>query len=161
MPANTKLKVLPYLAISLVLLAADQFSKAWALSELEAFQPKPFIGDVLKFYLVWNDSAAFSIGFGATWIFTIISSLAALVIIWILLRTRVTVWRTTLAILLAGVVGNLIDRLFRDPGFPIGHVVDFLQLPFGFPVFNVADICITGSMTAVVILIMRGKKLWS
>lgn len=161
MASKAKLKVLPYLAISFVLLAADQSSKAWALSELEAFQAKPFIGDVLKFYLVWNDSAAFSIGFGATWIFTIISSLAALVIIWILFRTRVNVWRITLAILLAGVVGNLIDRLFRDPGFPIGHVVDFLQLPFGFPVFNVADICITGSMTAVVILIMRGKKLWS
>ncbi|MEY4451574.1 MAG: hypothetical protein RLZZ380_695, partial [Actinomycetota bacterium] len=44
---------------------------------------------------------------------------------------------------------------------PAGHVVDFLQLPFGFPVFNVADICITGSMTVVVILIMRGNKLWS
>jgi lipoprotein signal peptidase len=38
-------------------------------------------------------------------------------------------------------------------------VVDFLQLPFGFPVFNVADICITGSMTMVVIFTMRGKKL--
>jgi signal peptidase II len=61
--------------------------------------------------------------------------------------------------LLGGIVGNLIDRLTRSPGFPEGHVVDFLQLPFGFPVFNVADICITFSMTSVVILVMRGVKL--
>jgi signal peptidase II len=154
-------KLVPYLLVSASLLAADQLSKAWALAELEAFQGQPFIGDVLKFYLVWNDSAAFSIGFGVTWIFTIISSLAAIVIVWILFKTRVAVWRITLAILLAGVLGNLTDRLFRSPGFPAGHVVDFLQLPFGFPVFNVADICITGSMTVVVILIMRGNKLWS
>jgi signal peptidase II len=113
----------------------------------------------LKFYLVWNDSAAFSIGFGATWIFTIISSLATLVIVWLLVKARDNSWRVTLAILLAGVMGNLADRLFRDPGFPVGRVVDFLQLPFGFPVFNVADICITGSMTMVVIFTMRGKKL--
>jgi signal peptidase II len=66
-----------------------------------------------------------------------------------------------LSILLAGVVGNLSDRLFRAPGFPVGKVVDFLQLPLNFPVFNVADICITGSMTAVVILVMRGTKLGS
>jgi signal peptidase II len=63
--------------------------------------------------------------------------------------------------LLAGVTGNLADRLFREPGFAVGKVVDFLQLPFNFPVFNVADICITGSMTVVVILVMRGIKLGS
>ncbi|MEY4452062.1 MAG: hypothetical protein RLZZ380_1183, partial [Actinomycetota bacterium] len=113
-------KLVPYLLVSASLLAADQLSKAWALAELEAFQGQPFIGDVLKFYLVWNDSAAFSIGFGVTWIFTIISSLAAIVIVWILFKTRVAVWRITLAILLAGVLGNLTDRLFRSPGFPAG-----------------------------------------
>ena len=157
--ANNKLY--PYLLVTGALLAADQLTKAWALSTLTAFQGQPFIGDLLKFYLVWNDSAAFSIGFVVTWIFTIISSIAAIVIVWILFKTRANVWRITLAILLAGVLGNLSDRLFRSPGFPVGHVVDFLQLPLGFPVFNVADICITGSMSMVVILIMRGIKLWS
>jgi signal peptidase II len=152
-------KGLPYLILTLVLLAVDQASKAWALATLPPFQGKPFIGELLKFYLVWNDSAAFSISFGATWIFTIISSVATLVIIWLLFRTKSKAWRWTLAILLAGVTGNLADRLFREPGFAVGKVVDFLQIPFNFPVFNVADICITGSMTVVVILVMRGIKL--
>jgi len=159
MAKRSTLKLTPFFALSLALLLADQLSKMWALDNLQPYVGVPFIGDVLKLYLVWNDSAAFSIGFGATWIFTLISSIAALVILVLLLKTKSNVWRVTLSILWAGVIGNLIDRLFREPGFPSGKVVDFLQLPFGFPVFNVADICITGSMTIVVILIMRGQKL--
>lgn len=154
-------KTIQYLILTVFLFAVDQGTKAWALATLPPFEGKPFIGEVLKFYLVWNDSAAFSLSLGATWIFTIISSVAALVVIWLMLRTTSKAWRLTLAVLLAGVVGNLADRLFRSPGFPIGKVVDFLQLPLNFPVFNVADICITGSMTAVVILVMRGVKLGS
>jgi signal peptidase II len=147
-------KTVQYLILTVVLFSVDQGTKAWALATLPPFEGKPFIGEVLKFYLVWNDSAAFSISFGATWVFTIISSIAALVVIWLILRTPSKAWRLTLAVLLAGVVGNLADRLFRSPGFPIGKVVDFLQLPFNFPVFN-------GSMTVVVILVMRGVKLRS
>jgi signal peptidase II len=159
MAKRSTLKLTPFFALSLALLLADQLSKMWALDNLQPYVGVPFIGDVLKLYLVWNDSAAFSIGFGITWIFTLISSLAALVILILILKTRSNIWRGTLSVLWAGVIGNLIDRLFREPGFPSGKVVDFLQLPFGFPVFNVADICITGSMTIVVILIMRGQKL--
>jgi len=159
MAKRSTLKLTPFFALSIALLLADQLSKMWALDNLQPYVGVPFIGEVLKLYLVWNDSAAFSIGFGVTWIFTLISSLAALVILVLILKTRSNLWRGTLSVLLAGVIGNLIDRLFREPGFPSGKVVDFLQLPFGFPVFNVADICITGSMTIVVILIMRGQKL--
>lgn len=154
-------KAVQYLFLTLVLFALDQGTKAWALATLTPYQGKPFIGELLKFYLVWNDSAAFSISLGATWVFTIISSVATLVIIWLILRTSSNAWRFTLAVLLAGVVGNLADRLFREPGFPVGKVVDFLQLPFNFPVFNIADICISGSMTIVVVLVMRGIKLGS
>lgn len=150
-----------YLILTVILFAVDQGTKAWALANLQPFQGKPFIGELLKFYLVWNDSAAFSLSLGATWVFTIISSVATLVIIWLLLRTPSKAWRFTLSILLAGVVGNLADRLFRAPGFPVGKVVDFLQLPFNFPVFNIADICISGAMTVVAVLVMRGVKLGS
>jgi signal peptidase II len=155
----SKVSPFPFLLLSVLLIAVDQATKIWALESLVPFSSRPFIGEVLKFYLVWNDSAAFSLSLGATWIFTIISSVAALVIIWLLLRTASKSWMVTLSVLLGGVVGNLADRLFREPGFPIGKVVDFLQLPFNFPVFNVADICITFSMTAVVVLVMRGVKL--
>ena len=152
-------KSAPFLVVTLALFAVDQLSKAWALSSLKPFTSVSFLGEVLKFYLVWNDSAAFSISLGATWVFTIVSTVATLVILYLLFKTKSTAWRVTLAVLLAGVIGNLSDRLFRAPGFPIGKVVDFLQIPFNFPIFNFADICITGSMTVVVILVMRGIKL--
>ena len=156
---SSRRSALAFLVLSVLLIAIDQATKIWALKTLVPFSSKPFIGEVLKFYLVWNDSAAFSLSLGATWVFTIISSVAALVIIWLLLRTHSKAWLWTLSVLLGGVVGTLADRLFREPGFPIGKVVDFLQLPFNFPVFNFADICITGSMSVVVILVMRGVKL--
>jgi len=51
--------------------------------------------------------------------------------------------------LLAGIVGNLIDRLFREPGPFHGHVIDFLQLPH-FAIFNVADMFITAAAVLVI-----------
>jgi signal peptidase II len=56
------------------------------------------------------------------------------------------------------VVGNLVDRVTREPGFPNGHVIDFLQLPFGFPIFNLADTSIVIAMSIVVVRILRGHK---
>ena len=52
---------------------------------------------------------------------------------------------------MAGISGNLHDRLFRAPGPLLGHVVDFIQLPH-FAIFNVADICITSAAVLVVLL---------
>ena len=46
-------------------------------------------------------------------------------------------------VLLGGITGNLIDRLVREPGFGIGHVVDYIQVPFNFPIFNIADMAIS------------------
>jgi len=60
-----------------------------------------------------------------------------------------------LGLLLAGAMGNLTDRIFRDPGVLRGHVVDFLELP-NWPVFNVADMCITTAAALVVIQSLRG-----
>ena len=57
--------------------------------------------------------------------------------------------------LLGGVLGNLTDRVFRDPAFLRGHVVDFLQLP-NWPVFNVADMCINIAAAVIVIQAVRG-----
>ena len=64
-------------------------------------------------------------------------------------------WAVALGLLLAGVAGNLADRLLRDPGPFRGHVVDFLALP-RWPVFNVADMCINVAGALVVVLLLRG-----
>lgn len=153
------MKSLRLISIALVVIVFDQASKIAAIALLDPGTAKPFIGEVLKFNLVRNDSAAFSIGNGQTWVFTAISALAALALLWFGPKMQTSSWRLLAAVLLGGVVGNLIDRVIREPGFPNGHVVDFLQLPFGFPIFNVADMAISFTMVIVVIRIMRGHKI--
>jgi signal peptidase II len=136
----------------------DQFTKALVI---ENFQPgvlSPMLGDVVQFNLVFNDSAAFSMGFGATWLLTTISSIAALAVIWYGKSVETKSWALIFGLALGGITGNLIDRLTRAPGFGIGEVVDFIQIPFNFPVFNIADSCIVIVACVTVIRIMRGDK---
>ena len=64
----------------------------------------------------------------------------------------------SLALLLAGIAGNLTDRFFRDPGPLRGHVIDFLELP-KWPIFNVADVCINVAALIIVIQSVRGVGL--
>jgi signal peptidase II len=62
-------------------------------------------------------------------------------------------------IFLGGVVGNLVDRLIREPSFGNGHVVDFIRIPFNFPVFNLADVFIVSMVILAVIRVYRGEDL--
>ena len=117
------------------------------------------LGDALGWYLTFNDSAAFSIGFGATWIFTIISAAAVLALIWFTPQMRTVGWASAAGLLLGGVTGNLIDRVSKTPGFPNGQVVDFIQIPFNFPIFNIADIFISCVMAFTVIRVFSGYKI--
>ncbi|MFM5904996.1 MAG: signal peptidase II [Micrococcales bacterium] len=158
-PAKQLSKWLRFFAPALAIIVLDQAAKQLALATLHPGVTVPFLGPVLGWHLVFNDSAAFSIGFGVTWIFTIISTVATLLLLWYGPRAKTTGWLILAGTLLGGVVGNLIDRLTRAPGFGVGQVVDFIKIPFGFPIFNIADsaICVVGAIT--VILISRGQKL--
>ena len=147
------------IAVAVLVIGADQFTKMLALTYLREGVGQPFLGDVVRLYLVRNDSAAFSIGFGQTWFFTLFSAIAVLVILWLGPKMRTRGWAANFGLLLGGVTGNLIDRLFREPGFPNGHVVDFLQIPFDFPVFNLADSAIVVAMSIIAIRIFRGHKI--
>jgi signal peptidase II len=147
------------LGLAVGIIAIDQITKAAALQNLQTFRRVPVLGDTLGWYLTFNDSAAFSLGFGATWFFTALSAVAVLAIIWFAPRMHSLSWAISAGILLGGVAGNLIDRLTKSPGFPNGQVVDFIQIPFNFPIFNFADICISGVMTLVVIRVFRGDKI--
>lgn len=147
------------LAVSWLVILVDQGTKYLAIENLEPYRPVNVLGDFLKFTLVYNDSAAFSIGFGRTWIFTILSSVATIVLLWLSRKIETRSWAIMAGVLLGGVVGNLIDRLARDPGFAVGHVVDFFQLPLGFAVFNVADIAIVTIASLTVIRVMRGDNI--
>jgi len=62
-------------------------------------------------------------------------------------------------LVLGGATGNLIDRLFREPGFANGHVVDFLQIPFNFPIFNLADSFVVIGVGLAIYRTLRGDEL--
>lgn len=115
------------------------------------------LGDVLQLHLVRNPGAAFSLASGMTWIFSILATGVVIFIIWFAGRIRSIAWAVVFGLLLAGVLGNLTDRLFREPGFGLGHVIDFVSTPWMIPaIYNVADICIVTSMILFMILTIRG-----
>lgn len=147
--------------LAVLVLAADQFTKHLALENLPYEQPVPVIGDFLIFYLVRNPGAAFSLGEEVTWIFTIALAAVAVVIVWLAAtRVKSRLWAVGLGLLLGGVLGNLTDRVLREPGFPVGHVIDFINTPWMMPaIYNVADIFIVSMMIGVALLVLVGLHL--
>jgi signal peptidase II len=116
----------------------------------------PILGEVLQFHFVKNSGAAFSLASGSTWFFSIVAAAVAIFIVWYARRIRSMAWAILFGMLLGGTLGNLTDRLFREPSFGLGHVVDFVQV-WGFPaIFNVADSFIVASMGLFIILSLRG-----
>ncbi|WP_285137960.1 signal peptidase II [Microbacterium sp. lyk4-40-TSB-66] len=147
--------------LAVLVLAADQLAKTVAIDTLPPERVVPVLGDALQFYLVRNPGAAFSLGEGVTWVFTIALAVVAGVIVFLAVRrVRSRLWAVVLGLLLGGVLGNLTDRLVRDPGFPVGHVVDFISTPWMMPaIYNVADIFIVSMMISVAILVLVGLRL--
>jgi signal peptidase II len=147
------------IVIALVAVAAyaiDQVSKYLVLTYLTLGESVPVIDGLLQFRLVKNPGAAFSIGDAYTWIFSILASLVTVFIIWFARRIKSFGWAVVFGLLLGGVLGNLTDRLFREPGFGVGHVIDFIQIPLLPAIFNVADSAIVVSMAIFMILTLRG-----
>lgn len=148
-----------FLSIALTVVLIDQLTKFLAVHFLNPYEPVSVLGEVLQFTLAFNSKAAFSIGPASTWVFTIISSLATLALLWFGPKFRTRDWLILGGFALGGVAGNLIDRLVRSPGFPNGHVVDFIQIPFNFPVFNIADMAITISAALIALKVIRGDRI--
>jgi len=146
--------------LAVFVLAADQFVKHLTITNLPLEQTVPVLGGFLQLFYVRNSGAAFSIGAGYTWIFTIALAVVACVIVWKAFAVRARLWAVVLGALLGGVLGNLTDRVFREPGFGVGHVVDMISMPWMLPaIFNVADIFIVSGMISIALLIITGLRL--
>ena len=138
----------------------DQLTKAWAVSTM---QPRIASGDgpiylvdpLLRLTYAENSGAAFGFGAGYTWVFTLVAIVVGVVIIRFARTITSLGWALALGGLLGGLLGNLIDRLTRPPSPGMGSVVDFIGLP-NFPIFNVADMSITFSAIAMIILAWKG-----
>ncbi|MDO5025587.1 MAG: signal peptidase II [Trueperella sp.] len=145
-----KKKLLPP-ALALAIVALDQITKQAAL-QLSPGQRIPVIGDFISFQLTFNSGAAFSLGSTVTALFTLIAALAVIAIP-VLLFTRETALSVRIigAMIWGGAAGNLIDRTLREPGFPNGHVIDFINYNNWF-IGNVADIFLVLALGAVLVM---------
>ena len=131
----------------------DFATKTWALSNFSS-DPQPVIGTILQFTLLKNSGAAFSFASGFTLIFSLLAIAVVATIIRFAGRITSRGWLTCAGLLLGGVLGNLTDRAFREPGFFLGHVIDWIQIP-NWPIFNIADIAISSAAFLAFIQTMR------
>ena len=143
--------------VALGIYALDQVSKYLVVANMAEGEIVRVLNDVLQLHFVRNPGAAFSLASGSTWIFSIIAAAVVVFIIWFARRIRSLTWGLVFGLLLGGVLGNLTDRLVREPSFGEGHVVDFLSTPWLIPaIYNVADMSIVTSMVIFMILTIRG-----
>ncbi len=156
-PSRARVRILLF-SVFAVLYAVDQVTKWLAVDRLTGKPDKELVGDLLMLHLTRNAGAAFSTGTGYTELFSALAIVAVLVVLWLSRRVQNFGWAIAFGLLLAGITGNLTDRMFRSPGVLRGHVVDFLMLPH-WPIFNVADMCINAAAALILVQAFRGIRL--
>lgn len=132
----------------------DLATKLWAVSTLSDRSNIKVIGDFLQLTLVRNPGAAFSVAEGATVFLTLFGFLVMAVIFYYSTRITSRGWSVVLGLAMGGILGNLVDRIFREPAVFRGHVIDWLQIP-NWPVFNIADTAIVAAAAISMILSLR------
>lgn len=132
----------------------DLATKIWAVSTLSQRSNVKVLGSFFQLTLLRNPGAAFSFAAGATIFLTIFAVLALLTILYFSPRITSKGWAVVLGLLMGGIIGNLVDRIFREPGVLRGHVIDWMQLPY-WPIFNIADSAIVFAALISVVLTAR------
>ncbi len=131
----------------------DFATKHWAISAFDS-QPQKILGDLLSFTLVRNSGAAFSFATGFSIFFALLALAVVVAVVYYAKQITSSGWQLTAGLLLGGVLGNLTDRIFREPGWLSGHVIDWIQIP-NWPVFNLADCAIVTAAAISFALTLR------
>ena len=146
--------VIGYLLFTAALVFADQLVKHWVSATIALNSSQTVVPNLLVITNLRNDGAAWSILEGQQWFFTVVTLIALAVLAYLFYRWRRQsrlLWPLTL--ILAGAIGNFIDRLQN------GYVVDMFELLFiNFPVFNVADLCLTVGVLWLVVIFIREEE---
>ncbi|CAI2595663.1 Lipoprotein signal peptidase [Apilactobacillus kunkeei] len=145
-----------YILISLcALVGIDQAIKIWIAANISETSSTTIIPGVLSITNLHNSGAAWSILEGQQWLFSIITLVAVVAIVYFMIKLEGRkLYLTSTTILLAGILGNFINRFLQ------GYVVDMFQVDFiNFPVFNFADICITFGIILLFFAILRDGDL--
>ncbi len=152
--------MMPWLALAIIIILADQFTKTLILGYYKLGDSTP-VTSFFNVVRVHNIGAAFSFLAGAggwqRWFFTGVGAVATIFILWMLRSHHAQkLFSFALACILGGAIGNVVDRLLH------GYVVDFLDFYYGtwhFPAFNIADAAITiGAMCLILDEILRVKR---
>lgn len=141
----------------------DQTTKAWAIRRLRFGGDRPIISNFLNFSYAQNTGVAFSMldqqGDAGRWGLSVVAMIAGVLVLYFFWRTPRSDDRLlgSLALLLAGIVGNVVDRL------RLGFVIDFIDVQFGswhYPTFNVADmaICIGAGLLILDLFFSKRKN---
>jgi signal peptidase II len=149
---NTKNNLLKIILLC-ILVAIDQFTKYLAVLHLQNKNPVVFIKNVFELYYLENNGAAFGILQNARWLFLLLTAVFLIILVIISLRIKPIKKYTPIQVIIiflgSGALGNCIDR------FNQGYVIDFFYFKaINFPIFNVADIYVTLSAIALVILLL-------
>ena len=134
----------------------DLATKIWAVENLSYRSNIKIIGDFFQLTYVRNPGAAFSFASGATVFLSLFSLLVMIAILHYSVKITSRGWAVVLGLVLGGILGNMVDRIFREPGVLRGHVIDWLQLP-NWPVFNIADMAIVSA--ALISMVLTAKNI--
>lgn len=140
-----------YLLLTLILICLDQWLKFWVSTNIVLNHSQHFIPGVMDLTNLHNYGAAWSMFQGQQLFFAIVTVIVIVGIGYCFWRFRNQHWiLLALSLILAGAIGNFIDRLFQ------GYVVDMFEfLPVNFPVFNIADMCLTVGVILLIIIVLR------
>lgn len=151
---------MPFIAIAvgIALAAVDQLLKYFVVSNFDLNQSQVLIPHVLNLTYIRNEGVAFGLFAGIPWFFIVLTAvlLTAIIILMFVKRPVHKLFYVSVALIIGGGVGNLIDRVLY------GYVVDYLSLTFFKPVCNFADYCITVGVILLAVYLLffadRAKK---
>lgn len=143
---------MPYiaLAIGIALAVADQVIKYLVVANINENQVIPVITNLLNFTHIHNEGVAFGMFDGMRWVFVALTVVLLAGIIGIMFKKRPDskMFYISVALIVGGGIGNLIDRIM------FGYVIDYISLSFFPPICNFADYCITFGTALLIIYIL-------
>ncbi|MFD0897243.1 signal peptidase II [Loigolactobacillus binensis] len=142
---------MPYLILLVLVVGADQWLKYWITTHLALQQVQNLLPNLFSLTYLRNNGAAWSILQGQQLFFMILTPLVIIVLGYLLFKARHQHWlyAVGLTLMIAGALGNFIDRL------RLGYVIDMLQLDFiNFPIFNLADSALTVGVILVFVYLI-------
>lgn len=144
-----------YYLLALVVLIVDQVTKYLVVQNIELYQVKAFLPGVLSWMYIQNTGAAWSILEGQMWFFYVITTVVIIGVLYIMQKyaKKSRLFSMGLALILAGALGNFIDRI------RLGYVVDMVRIELiDFPIFNVADMSLSIGVALIIVYVLLDEK---